>query len=187
MRILIAALFLFPLPAMAQDTLATLMADYNGDGRVDRAELTRDIGENSATLNIYLASINGALKLAGTAPGLVWVGNAPMGQQPELRVTDHGSLQVISMNEAIGPDRWHQTLTIAYRDGIFKLAGYTYEWYDTIDVDEDGKCDINLLTRKGEIILGEDQIKTTFRTDLPIMSVWDWTPQMPFECLVGTP
>jgi len=187
MRIFLTVLFLFPLSAMAQDALASLSADLNGDGRTDRAELTHDFEEDSATLNIFLASENSAMKLIENAPALVWVGAALAGQQPELRMTQSGSLQVIAMNEAIGRDRWHETLTIVYRDGIFKIAGYTYEWFDTLDVSIDGKCDINLLNGKGEMTLGEDRVKTAFTTDMHAMPVWQWDRQIPFECQAALP
>jgi hypothetical protein len=58
------------------------------------------------------------------------------------------SISVGSQNDAIGRDRWDQTLTLAYRNGAFVVAGYTYNYYDTLDTNHNGSCDYNVLTGK---------------------------------------
>ncbi len=186
MRLFIAAatvLSFLATPALAQTILSSLTFDLNGDGLPDRAELVQEAPEGDATLDIYVGLPGGGSRLAVHTPDLVWVGSAVAGQQPELQISDYGSLQVLSMNQAIGRDRWVQTLTIAFRQGRFKLAGYTYGWWDTLDVSNDGTCDINLLNGKGELFLGEERVKTTFRTSLRAMPVEDWDRAIPKVCL----
>ena len=183
MRLLIAALILMPGLASAQGYFTEIRADLNGDGIIDSANLVENINGGTAALNIILTRADGSEFLAVHAPGIVWVGSAMAGQQPELRLTERGSLQVVSMNEAIGRDRWNQTLTIAYRQGRFKLAGYTYDWWDTLDVSNDGTCDINLLNGRGELLLGEERVKTTFRIGMRAMPVENWDGEIPKVCL----
>jgi hypothetical protein len=86
------------------------------------------------------------------------------------------------MNESIGRDRWRQTLTVAWRDDTFVLAGFTYSWYDTLDPEKSGTCDVNLLTGKGERTKGTFLRSIEFRTKSrggPI-DMWDGNP--PAEC-----
>jgi hypothetical protein len=68
------------------------------------------------------------------------------GQDPSIEALPGGSIAVHSQNSAIGRNRWEQTLTIAYRNDQFVVAGYTYSDYDTIDNDDNGQCDYNVLT-----------------------------------------
>ena len=182
LRILVAILILLPAPLLAEP-LAVLTADFTGDGVEDRAELieTRDGG--MADLRIHVGLENGRTAPSVVAHEVVWVGGA-YGQQPGLGVTDAGSLQVYSMNESIGRNRWHQTLTIAWRDGVFKLAGYTYSWYDTLNLDDMGTCDVNLLNGRGTLTKGngDEPITTHFRTESRGSGIAEWTGEIPAEC-----
>ena len=58
------------------------------------------------------------------------------------------------------------------------MAGYTYSYYDTLDPDAAGECDVNLLTGKGV------HNEKAFKTKLPAMKVEDWTMDTrPPECV----
>jgi hypothetical protein len=83
------------------------------------------------------------------APRIAWMGG--IGQEPGLELAPNGSVRLFSQNDAVGRGRWRLTLTIAYRDGAYRVAGFTYEWRDTLNLDDNGICDINLLTGRGEV------------------------------------
>ncbi len=181
MRTLIAILLTTAAPALAEP-IVSVSADLNGDGLTDRAELVMIDKGGMADLLIYTGQTDGSQSLSATSREYVWVGG--IGQQPELSATERGSLQVISMNEAIGRDRWRQTLTVAWRDGAFVLAGITYSWYDTLDLANAGTCDVNLLTGRGELVKrGENaDVVTGFRfapLRIPVQSP-NW--EFPKEC-----
>jgi len=103
-------------------------------------------------LYLYLSTDKGLL-LATYAPALVWQGQM-FGTQPSLDVNARGSLLIHSQNDAIGRNRWRETITVAYREGQFVVAGYTYTSRDTLDLDNTTSCDMNFLTgqwlRNGE-------------------------------------
>ena len=181
MRLLVVLLVVLPALARAE-ALSELVADFTGDGVADRAVLVETTEGGEADLLIYAGLPGGGEALALRAPALVWVGG--IGQQPSLDRTAGGSLQVISMNESIGRNRWRQTLTIAWRGGAFVLAGFTYSWYDTLDLDASGTCDVNLLTGRGVLSEGPEGARTSaaFRTDLRAMPVAEWPGNPPPEC-----
>lgn len=181
MRLLLPLLLFIPTTALAQNFTTALEADLTGDGLIDRAELyeTREGGD--ADMNIWVRQPDGSLDLHTKAEAIVWVGG--IGQYPSLAVSKHGSLLLTSMNESIGRDRWHQTLTLAWRDNTFVLAGYTYEWYDTLNLSDAGKCDVNLLNGKGEMSWGEEfKHKTSFRTKSRGGPIDRWDHYPPKEC-----
>ncbi len=100
------------------------------------------------------------------------------GQEPWLEVKANRSLQLISENDSIGRNRWRQTLTIAFRNDKFMVAGYTFAYRDSLDPDASGVCDVNLLSGKG-FNKGKP-----FRTELSAMSVDSWTiDTKPKECV----
>lgn len=151
-----AALLLAALPvgAMpAQPWIASATGDIDGDGVPDRAALA---GEgDTVALSVFLSGASrpsaGRADVAPTVhrEGLGWMGDME-GQRPEILVTARGSLLVVFQNEAIGRNRWRETLTMAYRDGALLVAGYTHESRDTLDPDASRRCDVNLLTGRGE-------------------------------------
>jgi hypothetical protein len=151
-----------PLAAAAADfpaerIIAMASGDWNKDGTADLAVVATpgdDSGDDNG-LYIYLAKPEESrLTLALSLPNSVW-GNLTMyGQEPELSALANGSFTLRTKNESIGRERWQETLTIAYRNFDFIVAGYTYSSYDTIA--EDGgenaasDCDLNVLTGKGK-------------------------------------
>ena len=120
-------------------------ADWNEDGRFDKALLVINPDDSSqADLYLYLSSEKGLL-LDTYAPAVAWQG-AMFGTQPSLDINPRGSLLIHSQNDAIGRNRWNETITVAYRAGEFVIAGYTYNSRDTLDLDNTTSCDINFLT-----------------------------------------
>ncbi len=155
----LAALFLCaPATAGADEqvepwqVLSVVTTDWTDDGGMDRAVLYMD-DSNDAALAIYVGDGH-RFDLRARHPDIAWFG-AMWGTLPSLGLSEAGSLLVHSGNEEIGRNRWSETLTIAYRGGAFVIAGYTYRWYDTLDPENNGLCDVNFLSGRGEITRGE--------------------------------
>jgi hypothetical protein len=138
------------LPAIAQEApsqvqpkrgLSVVTADWNDDGSFDRA-LPVEVGTDLP----ILPSDDGMMASAVYRRGLGRSG-AVRGTQPELGLTERGSLTITSRNDAIGREGWQETLTLPYREGGFVVSGDTFEGHDTHDPAT--RCDVNLLTRKG--------------------------------------
>jgi len=157
--------------------LGVVVGDWNKDGGMDRAILVApDNEDHDVGLYIYLQDDANNSQLEIFKPNLVWTG-IMWGNTPSLGVTSTGSLQVLSQNQAIGRNRWSQKLTIAFRNNHFVVAGYTYESYDTLDVNSEMTCDVNLLTGKGFVN------KKAFRTQQVNIKLADWSDQsVPKEC-----
>jgi len=160
MKILLAASLVFCMPIVAPalaDPLETAnivqaaVGDFNKDGAADLALLTR--GAEDMDLLFFLRDgERNYLKPAGAARGKIWGDVGPdgvFGQEPELKAMANGSIQITTRNDSIGRNRWSQTLTLAYRNTDFIVAGFTYSYNDTLDLAAYGSCDLNVLTGKG--------------------------------------
>ncbi|MEL6575026.1 MAG: hypothetical protein AAFQ81_03965 [Pseudomonadota bacterium] len=136
----------FPLAIRAEDVIAALSDDLNGDGTADRAMLVDDQHDGTATLLVYTGEPGGpGFTPALQAVGIAWSGRM-FGTIPWLEVSERGSLLVHAENASIGRNRWREVHVIAWREGAFVLAGYTWESYDTLDPAATTACDVNLLT-----------------------------------------
>ena len=157
--------------------LGFVIGDWNDDGGMDRAILVApDNEDDDVGLYIYLQDDDNSSQLELYKPNLVWSG-AMWGNMPSLSVTSSGSLQVLSQNQAIGRSRWSQKLTVAYRNNHFVVAGYTYDAYDTLDLNAGLNCDVNLLTGKGV------KNKISFRIAKQNIKLADWTEEsVPEPC-----
>jgi len=162
---------------MAQTVGATVASDLNGDGRVERFAL---IDSGAGTVDLQIENTGGGVIYAES---IAWLGG--IGQQPELSLATNGSVRLTSMNEAIGRDRWHQTLTIAYRRGTYRIAGYTYSWYDTLNPEANGTCDLNLLNHRGTLSRNGNAARA-IRTDWNPLPVTEWNDNItpPAVCRV---
>lgn len=161
MKSLAAALvFSIALPAatMAADfpadrIIAMASGDWDKDGTADLAVIATpgdDSGDDNG-LYIYLAKPDESrLTLALSLPNSVWGDLTMSGREPELTALANGSFTITTKNDSVGRDRWRQSLTIAYRNFDFIVAGYTYAAYDTLDPNAGAECDLNVLTGKGK-------------------------------------
>ncbi|MBW8321410.1 MAG: hypothetical protein K0M47_19365 [Rhizobium sp.] len=164
-------------PFPAERIIAGASGDWNKDGATDLALLVAP-GSDDEVIGIYLyvtESDRALLKLVAAAPDKIW-GNTRLdgfyGQDPAITGLANGSIAVMSQNSAIGRNRWEKTLTLAYREGRFIVAGYTYAYRDTLDLDAGGFCDYNVVTGK----LKRDE---TARSVAPTtVSFEDWTDEI---------
>ncbi|NCO86728.1 MAG: hypothetical protein GW886_08880 [Rhodobacterales bacterium] len=146
-RFALPALMLATTPALADMVGQPLATDLNGDRRAEVFTLQHN-GDGSADLSITDTGGRGIL-----AQDIAWIGGP--GQEPELGLAPNGSVTLTSKNDSVGRNRWFLTLTIAWRDNAYRVAGYTYTWYDTLDLAAYGVCDINLLTGRGTARIGD--------------------------------
>lgn len=153
-------------PGLSQEVLSRVQSDLDGRGVAETFTLL-DSGTGTADLQI-----DGTTLGTVVARNVAWVGG--IGQVPNLTLASNGSVQLNSMNDSVGRDRWHLILTIAYRNDAYRIAGYTYQWFDTLDPDNNGTCDVNLLTGQGEVAINEGS-KKAFSQSLPALPVTDWT------------
>ena len=169
-------------PAFAEEApppgrvLDAAMGDWDQDGEADLALMTAPAEpDGEVGLDIYLQDTSQPfLKLAVRTKGQIW-GNVESyfsGQAPFIQTLPNGSLALISHNDSMGRNRWERRLTLAYRDRQFLVAGYTYRYYDTINLEDTGECDYNLLAGKVSINRKPPQ-------DAPklVRKIEDWTDE----------
>ncbi len=147
-----ASLIVQPSGAKASDPLplaalfwAQVQADWNDDGHNDAAVITAPgLNESDAALLIYMADPQGGpAHLDAERRDFLWGTRALFGQEPELALGEAGALEVSTKNSAIGRGRWFQTLVLE-RHATWKVVGYRYEHYDTLEPAEQGLCYLNL-------------------------------------------
>lgn len=124
--------------------------DWNKDGAQDAVIMIETEAQEFDVL-FYLTDEELRLKLHDRVPSMVWGSSIMFGQEPSVSTRENGSLLVTSQNSGIGRNRWEQVLTVVYRENRFIVAGFTYNYYDTLDPDAGGACDLNLLTGKGVV------------------------------------
>lgn len=146
------ALLCHAAPALANGVIIdAAMGDIDGDGSKDLVTLTLpeeregpDVGIAVYLRNSGLPALDKAIEL----PARFW-GSRNAGQQPEVTILQNRSITVHTENTGFGRGHWERTYTLAWRKGTLIVAGFTYAFYDTIDHDQFGQCDINLLTGRG--------------------------------------
>lgn len=179
MHRLLLALSLLAGPALAEDESRPLWlaeADLDGDGVVEAYAL-REGAESSVDL---VVTEGGEERVV---PGAAWTGGV-FGQLPELDVSQGGSVLLTSMNDAIGRDRWQLVLTIAHREGDWRVAGITYERRDTLDLASWARCDLNLLSGRG-VVETDGGVREVEAPGAPVL--WAWSEAtlpdlLPVEC-----
>jgi len=143
-----------PRTVLPENVLSAITADWNNDGQKDRAILVDNPIEGVAELYIYTGKDRGFFEHS-ISPEIAWSGSM-WGQQPSLEINSDGDLLVKSTNHGMGRTRWFQTLTITYRNGAFVVARFNHSYYDSLDPNDNGECDINLLSGRGLTLRGEE-------------------------------
>lgn len=156
-----------------QIILGSVKADWNGDGKIDKAILvTRDNEHQAATLLVYLSNKSNHLKRKLKARDIVWHANIA-GQSASLKLNKRNSIVIHAGNTSVGRNRWHSKLTIVYRGKKFLVAGYSLHTRDTLKLDSATRCDINYLA--GKMIKNN---KTLWVKNVPpSLKVWQKNPK----------
>lgn len=145
----------------AEEIFDAAIGDWNRDGVPDLAILAQsesDSGDTSLFIYFREDAEDGVLSLAFSGPDMLWGSGGSRrfyGQEPSLRALGNGSLAVTEQNWGVGRERWTSTMTVAWRDERFVVAGYTFNSFDTLQEEEPLICDLNLLTGRGTINGGE--------------------------------
>lgn len=124
--------------------------DWNKDGTQDVVIMIETEDQEFDVL-FYLTDEYHRLKLHDHVKAMVWGATTAFGREPWVSTRENGSILIGSQNSAFGRNRWEEQLTVVYRDNQFIVAGYSYSYYDTLDLDANGECDLNLLTGKGTV------------------------------------
>lgn len=123
--------------------IAALTADWTGDGHLDAALIIR-AEDGMADLVMLTGGGPAGLEPAGRAEAAIFAG--PMaGQTPSLAPRTDSSFVLHIEQSAIGRTPWETEMTIAWRGGRFVVAGFTHRFYDRLDPERQGHCDVNLL------------------------------------------
>ena len=118
-----------------------IIADITGDGLSDVVQV---IDTEQGWQHVIIDS-----EQAGTIFMPRFASANSMAAQTNLEVSSGGGLQIEYAHIGIGRHKWILTVKLAYRDSALRIAGVTYVYYDTLDLDAGGTCDVNLLTGKG--------------------------------------
>ncbi|MCA0045816.1 hypothetical protein LB577_02415 [Mesorhizobium sp. B283B1A] len=164
MRSLLFALaFLLPTMTMAEPIetrkiITALTGDFNGDGAPDLVMVIETEPSDPMDIHFFLRDKeHNYLKPVETVHeqiGGEWNGYDRPGYEnsdtePELTMLPNGSIKLYLPAPPTGSERTNQTLTIAYRNGAFIVAGFAYDSQDYLKENVASACDYNVLTGKG--------------------------------------
>lgn len=163
---LIAMCLMFFVPTVAlsepietQKIITALTGDWNGDGGTDLALIVQTEPTEPMDMHFFLRDIeHNYLKpveivrdqILGEWNGYDRPGYENSDTEPELAALPNNSIRLFLPAKPVGSQRTNQTLTIAYRDGAFVVAGFSYESEDFLKENTKIGCDFNVLTGKGE-------------------------------------
>ena len=173
--------------ALGQNTLIANRLLENPVPQINTDNGTLDKAQIALVVDAIDTHYTNAVEIAGQWQTVVyenlgWAGIAA-GTLPRLELAPNGSLRLITENSAIGRNRWEQVLTIAHRDGAYRVAGYTHAFYDTLDLDSGGFCDVNLLTGRGLLQIGKGEERAVREWAMRAPPLADWTiDSMPPVC-----
>lgn len=161
---LLTLALLFPCVASAepidtQEIITALTGDWNGDGATDLVMIVETEPGSAMDVHFFLRDKeHNYLKPVLMVPEQVYAewngfdrpGYENSDTEAELSALPNGSIRLFLPAMPIGsPNRTEQTLSIAYRDSAFIVAGFAYESEDVMQENSRQACDYNVLTGKG--------------------------------------
>ncbi|RJT36369.1 hypothetical protein D3227_19940 [Mesorhizobium waimense] len=160
-------------PIESQKIITAATGDFNRDGVTDLVMIVETQPSDPMDVHFFLGDKeHNYLKPAGVVREQVfgeWNGYDRPGYEnsdtePELTVLPNGSMKFYLPAMPQGSERTNQTLTIAWREGAFIVAGFTYEHDDALKDNAKSSCDYNVLTGKGKSSKQQPDGKTVRKT-----------------------
>ncbi|ESY74177.1 hypothetical protein X740_31945 [Mesorhizobium sp. LNHC221B00] len=146
-------------PIETQKIITAAAGDWNGDGAIDLAMIVETEPGAAMDMHFFLRDKeHNFLKPAGIVQEQMygeWNGYDRPGYEasyiePELTALPNGSIKLYIPGIPSNGARTDQTLTIAWRNNGFVVAGFSYDYHDYMKDNVASDCDYNLLTGKGK-------------------------------------
>ena len=146
-------------PIETQKIITAATGDWNGDGAIDLAMIVETEPGSAMDMHFFLRDKeHNFLKPAGIVQEQIygeWNGYDRPGYEasyvePELTALPNGSIKLSIPGIPMNGARTDQTLTIAWRNDAFIVAGFAYDYHDYMKDNVASDCDYNLLTGKGK-------------------------------------
>jgi hypothetical protein len=198
MKSLLPALtFLLPTAALAepieaQKIITAVTGDFNGDGAVDLAMVVETEPGHPMDVHFFLRDKeHNYLKPVEIVRGQIlgeWndydrPGYGNSDTEPELTMLPNGSIKFYQPAMPVGSKRTDMTLTIAWRNGAFIVAGFAYDHYDYLEENAESACEYNVLTGKGTSSEKQPDGSTKHKTvsvEGQTIAFKDWSPGTTF-------
>ena len=103
------------------------------------------------------------------------------GQRPALVAGPEGSFRLTSEQTGIGRSPWEMSVSIAWRDGTFVIAGVTYTTWDRFSA-QSFTCDLNLRTGGYEIVANDARTAGKGRPVRILLQDWSADSPLPDPC-----
>ncbi|MBZ9678661.1 hypothetical protein [Mesorhizobium sp. ES1-1] len=148
----------FAEPIETRKIITALTGDFNGDGASDLVMVVETEPTDPMDIHFFLRDKEHnylkPVEIVHEQVDAEWNGYDRPGYgnsdtEPELTLLPKGSIKVYLPALPQGSERTNQTLTIAYRDGNFIVAGFAYDSEDFQQDNVASACDLNVLTGKG--------------------------------------
>ncbi|MER8633766.1 MAG: hypothetical protein E5Y02_17355 [Mesorhizobium sp.] len=146
-------------PIETQKIITAAAGDWNGDGATDLAMIVETEPGAAMDMHFFLRDKeHNFLKPAGIVQEQMygeWNGYDRPGYEasyiePELTALPNGSIKLYIPGIPSNGARTDQTLTLAWRNDAFVVAGFAYDYHDYMKDNVANDCDYNLLTGKGK-------------------------------------
>jgi hypothetical protein len=146
-------------PIETRKIITAATGDWNGDGAVDLAMIVETEPGEPMDMHFFLRDReHNFLRPAGIVREQItgeWNGYDRPGYEasdtePELTALPNGSIRLYLPAMPVGSKRTNQTLTLAYRNDAFIVAGFAYDYHDYLEENVASDCDYNVLTGKGK-------------------------------------
>jgi hypothetical protein len=145
-------------PIETQKIITALSGDFNGDGVQDLAMIVETEPSDPMDMHFFLGRperfylqpvevVRG--QIDGEWNGYDRPGYENSDTEPSLSLLPNGSIRLDIPALPMGGERTNQTITLAYRDKQFVVAGFAFEHNDLLHENIDSKCEYNVLTGKG--------------------------------------
>jgi hypothetical protein len=175
-------------PIETQKIITGLSGDWNGDGAVDLALIVETEPTDPMDIHFFLRDKERDFlrpaevvreQIYGEWNGFDRPGYENSDTEPGLTALPNGSIKLYMPALPIGSERTNQTLTIAYRDGDFIVAGFTYDYDDALQENVVRSCDYNVLTGKGTASKTQPDGTTkqeSIAVEGQVIAFRDWNP-----------
>ncbi|AZV20974.1 hypothetical protein [Mesorhizobium sp. M7A.F.Ce.TU.012.03.2.1] len=179
-------------PIETRKIVTAVTGDFNGDGAVDLAMVVETEPGQPMDVHFFLRDKeHNYLKpveivheqVHGEWNGYDRPGYENSDTEPELTMLPNGSIKFYLPAMPVGSERTDMTLTIAWRNGAFIVAGFAYNHDDYLKENAESACEYNVLTGKGTSSEKQPDGSTKHKTvsvEGQAIAFKDWNPGAAF-------